>query len=112
MSRRAGAVRVLRTAMAAAVLGLGFAFGVVQPAQAAAQDVFDGYDVQATLNPDGTVGGLQLQTLGGNSYTRAAAEAASRAIYQCQPYRLPADRYNLWREISPLRFDPRQMMEQ
>ena len=25
----------------------------------------------------------------GNPYTRAAAEAASRAIYQCQPYRLP-----------------------
>jgi hypothetical protein len=48
----------------------------------------------------------------GNGYTRAAAEAASRAIYQCQPYRLPADRYSVWREISPLRFDPRQMMEQ
>ena len=48
----------------------------------------------------------------GNRYTRAAAEAASRAIYQCQPYRLPPDRYNQWREINPLRFDPRQMMNQ
>jgi len=45
-------------------------------------------------------------------YTRAASEAASRAVYQCQPYRLPADRYSLWREINPLRFDPRQMMGQ
>jgi len=75
-----------------------------------ARDLVVDFDLR--LNPDGTVGGLQLQTLGGNAYTRAAAEAASRAIYQCQPYRLPPDRYNLWREINPLRFDPRQMMEQ
>jgi hypothetical protein len=80
-----------------------------------AQDLIVEYDL--ALNPDGTVGRLQM-TMGtaaaaaGNTYTRAAAEAASRAIYQCQPYRLPADRYNLWREINPLRFDPRQMMGQ
>ena len=48
----------------------------------------------------------------GNPYTRASSEAASRAIYQCQPYRLPAESYNQWREINPLRFDPRQMMGQ
>jgi len=80
-----------------------------------AQDLVVEYDL--ALNPDGTVGRLQM-TMGtaaaaaGNTYTRAAAEAASRAIYQCQPYRLPADRYNQWREINPLRFDPRQMMGQ
>ncbi|HET7086916.1 MAG TPA: hypothetical protein VFI23_19265 [Rhizomicrobium sp.] len=70
-----------------------------------------------SLNPDGTVGRLQMTPgtaaqASGNSYTRAASEAASRAIYQCQPYRLPPDRYNLWREINPLGFDPRQMMGQ
>ena len=69
-------------------------------------------DFTLNLNPDGTVGRLQLLTLNGNSYTRAAAEAASRAIYQCQPYRLPQNRYEDWREISRMRFDPRQMMEQ
>lgn len=74
-------------------------------------------DFGLRLNPDGTVGSLQLTpgtqvAAASNAYTRAAAEAASRAIYQCQPYRLPADRYNVWREINPLRFDPRQMMEQ
>lgn len=69
-------------------------------------------DYALTLNPDGTVGRLQLLTLEGNTYTRAAAEAASRAIYQCQPYRLPQNRYQDWREISRLRFDPRQLMEQ
>ena len=74
-------------------------------------------DYALRLNRDGTVATLQLtpgtqMMAASNAYTRAAAEAASRAIYQCQPYRLPADRYNVWREINPLRFDPRQMMEQ
>ncbi len=80
-----------------------------------ARDLIVDYDL--SLNPDGTVSRLQLTpgtaaTAAVNSYTRAAAEAASRAIYECQPYRLPQDRYNLWREINPLRFDPRQMMGQ
>ena len=80
-----------------------------------ANDLIVDYDL--SLNPDGTVSRLQM-TPGtavrgaGNGYTRAAAEAASRAIYECQPYHLPQDRYSLWREINPLRFDPRQMMEQ
>jgi hypothetical protein len=80
-----------------------------------ARDLVVDYDL--SLNPDGTVGRLQMTPgtaaqAAGSGYTRAAAEAASRAIYQCQPYRLPPDRYNVWREINPLRFDPRQMMEQ
>lgn len=69
------------------------------------------------LNQDGTVARVAMAAssqvaAAANPFTRAAAEAASRAIYQCQPYRLPPDRYAQWREISPLRFDPRQMMEQ
>jgi hypothetical protein len=75
-----------------------------------AADLVVDYDLR--LNRDGTVASLQLQTLNGNPYTRAAAEAASRAIYQCQPYRLPPDRYSTWQEIDPLHFDPRKMMEQ
>jgi hypothetical protein len=80
-----------------------------------ARDLIVDYDL--SLNPDGTVGRLQMTPgtaaqAAGNGYTRAASEAASRAIYQCQPYRLPPDRYNMWREVNPLRFDPRQMMEQ
>ncbi len=74
-------------------------------------------DYALRLNQDGTVASLQMTpgtqvAAASNAYTRAASEAASRAIYQCQPYRLPLDRYNVWREINPLRFDPRQMMEQ
>lgn len=80
-----------------------------------AQDLIVDYDL--SLNPDGSVGRLSMTPgtaaeAAGNSYTRAAAEAASRAIYQCQPYRLPPDRYAQWRQINPLRFDPRQMMGQ
>jgi len=80
-----------------------------------ARDLIVDYDL--SLNPDGTVSRLQMTpgtaaAATGSAYTRAAAEAASRAIYECQPYRLPQDRYSLWREINPLRFDPRQMMEQ
>lgn len=80
-----------------------------------ARDLIVDYDLN--LNPDGTVGRLQMTpgtaaAAAGNGYTRAAAEAASRAIYQCQPYRLPPDRFAQWREINPLRFDPRQMMGQ
>jgi len=64
------------------------------------------------LNRDGTVASLEILSVRPNSYGAAAAEAASRAIYQCQPYRLPLERYAQWREFRPLRFDPRQMMAQ
>ena len=80
-----------------------------------ANDLVVDFDLQ--LNSDGTVSG-RPQLSGnsaaamGNPYTRAAAEAASRAIYQCAPYNLPAKRYSEWREINPLRFDPRDMMGQ
>lgn len=70
-------------------------------------------DFDLALNPDGTPGRADSDALSSaNPFTRAAAEAARRAIFQCQPYKLPPDRYSQWREINPLRFDPRQMMEQ
>ena len=80
-----------------------------------ANDLVVDFDLQ--LNPDGTVMGRpQLSASSaaamGNPYTRAAAEAANRAIYQCAPYKLPAQRYSDWKQISPLRFDPREMMGQ
>jgi len=65
------------------------------------------------LNQDGTVA-QPPQLLSSNSadpFMRAAAEAARRAIYTCQPYRLPPDRYNQWQDIK-LNFDPRQMVGQ
>jgi hypothetical protein len=70
-------------------------------------------DFDVMLNPDGTVAKATSDALNSsNSYTRASASAAQRAIYTCQPYRLPGDRYSQWREINPFHFDPRQMMGQ
>lgn len=70
-------------------------------------------DYAFSLNPDGTLAGPpQLLTGRGNSYTRAAADAALRAIATCQPYRLPQRRYQDWKDISRMHFDPRQYVEQ
>lgn len=74
-------------------------------------------DYELRLNPDGTVGSLSLLPgsalrAASSPYTRAAAEAASRAVYRCAPYHLPAKDYAEWRDISPLHFDPRQLMQQ
>ena len=63
MRRPPTTARFVRAVMAAAVLGLGLSFAVPQPAVAASQDVFDGYDVQATLNTDGTVDVVETITL-------------------------------------------------
>jgi outer membrane biosynthesis protein TonB len=67
-------------------------------------------DFEVFLSPDGSVAQPpQLLANSGDPYFRAAAEAARRAIYSCAPYRLPADRYNLWRDIN-YHFDPSEMM--
>lgn len=41
-------------------------------------------------------------------FFRPAAESAMRAVMQCQPYRMPAAKYEQWRDML-LTFDPRQM---
>jgi hypothetical protein len=72
-------------------------------------------DFDLRLNPDGTVAAASSPALSNanpNPYNRAAASAGEAAIFKCQPYKLPADRYSQWSEINPLRFDPRQMMNQ
>lgn|SRR5512135_364912 len=68
------------------------------------------------LAPDGNV--VQPPQLAADSaaqaasdpFMRAAAEAARRAIYTCAPYKLPADKYNIWRDIT-VDFDPRKMFQ-
>jgi outer membrane biosynthesis protein TonB len=73
-------------------------------------------DFDLFLSPNGMVAqppqlvGQSASEAVTNPYTRAAKEAAERAIYECQPYKLPTDKYSLWREINPFHFDPRQMM--
>lgn len=47
----------------------------------------------------------------GDSYFRAAADSVLRAIRnpRCNPLELPADKYDLWKEMT-VTFDPREML--
>jgi hypothetical protein len=69
------------------------------------------------LNRDGTVVGVPQLTAdsaadaAGNPFMRAAAEAGRRAIMTCQPYKLPPDKYDTWRDITSLDFDPSKMVQ-
>jgi len=61
------------------------------------------------LNKDGTLEGYPTVTNQGSSpFFQAAADSAVRAVYQCQPYVLPAAKYALWRDMI-LNFDPSLM---
>lgn len=61
------------------------------------------------LNEDGTlVGYPTVANSGASPFFRAAADSAVRAVYQCQPYALPSEKYALWRDII-LNFDPSEM---
>lgn len=46
-----------------------------------------------------------------STYVQAAADAARRAVLnpRCQPFQLPQNRYDLWKEIR-FNFDPRDML--
>jgi outer membrane biosynthesis protein TonB len=46
-----------------------------------------------------------------DAFKAAAAIAAKQAIYDCAPYKLPADQYAQWRDFV-FTFDPTQMMGQ
>jgi hypothetical protein len=61
------------------------------------------------LNEDGTLVGYPTVANNGSSpFFQAAADSAVRAVYQCQPYSLPSDKYALWRDMI-LNFDPSEM---
>jgi len=64
------------------------------------------------LKPDGTLSEpprIDDQSRMDEPYYRAAAESALRAISQCQPYDLPPDQYDVWKEID-WTFDPSKMI--
>jgi outer membrane biosynthesis protein TonB len=61
------------------------------------------------LNEDGTlVGYPTIANSDSSPFFQAAADSAVRAVYQCQPYQLPAEKYALWRDMI-LNFDPSDM---
>lgn len=61
------------------------------------------------LNEDGTlVGYPTIANSDPSPFFQAAADSAVRAVYQCQPYDLPSEKYALWRDMI-LNFDPSDM---
>lgn len=70
--------------------------------------------VRISLNKDGTVRGqpeLIGQGVFKSQFEKIAAESAVRAILLCQPYKLPIEKYERWRDTT-LNFDPREMFGQ
>ena len=61
------------------------------------------------LNMDGTVAGVPevLESPQGQ-YSNAAPESAIRAVHKCDPYILPAEKYDAWKQVK-ITFDPRDM---
>ena len=77
-----------------------------------AQDII--VEIEVKLRPDGHVLGAIITNrseLKSDPFKLAAGESALRAVLNpsCQPYILPANRYNVWKDIK-LTFNPREML--
>ncbi|WP_159586168.1 cell envelope integrity protein TolA [Chelativorans xinjiangense] len=65
--------------------------------------------IQFRLDPSGAVeGNPEIVSSVSSSVERAVADSARRAILRCQPYNLPAEKYNAWAEMK-MNFDPTDM---
>jgi outer membrane biosynthesis protein TonB len=76
---------------------------------AGAQDVKDiVVQVQISLRQDGSLAADPIPLNRGTGAFQVVAESALRAVRRCAPYRLPAAKYDVWKEVE-INFDPRQM---
>jgi len=65
--------------------------------------------VRFDLNPDGSLSRPpEVVDAPTGSFGQVAAESALRAVRRCEPYALPAQKYENWRQIV-INFDPRAM---
>jgi len=65
--------------------------------------------VRFALNRDGSVAGQPtVVNRDANALFQVAAESATRAVRRCQPFRLPAAKYEAWRDVE-VKFDPNDM---
>jgi len=65
--------------------------------------------VRVQFRTDGTLSAEPtLMNRGSSPYFQVAAESAMRAVRRCQPYTLPAAKYDIWRDVE-VTFDPRDM---
>ena len=66
--------------------------------------------LRLALDLDGTLTRPpEILTRGSGLAFLAAADSARRAVLRCQPYALPAEKYDAWRDIK-VNFDPREML--
>jgi hypothetical protein len=69
-------------------------------------------ELHVQLNADGSVRAVAItdqSRLQSDNFFRAAAESAARAVYECAPLHLPADKYSQWQDMI-LNFDPSQIL--
>jgi hypothetical protein len=72
-----------------------------------AQDLIVRLRIQ--FRPDGTLSAEpELLNQGSSPYFRVATESAMRAVRRCQPYTMPAAKYDIWKDVE-VTFDPRDM---
>ena len=66
--------------------------------------------IRFSLDRAGSISGMPEIISGGGSagVERVAAESARRAVLQCAPYDLPAEKYDAWAEVI-VNFDPSEM---
>ncbi|MCB9991843.1 MAG: energy transducer TonB [Rhodospirillales bacterium] len=69
-------------------------------------------DLKLFMNPDRSVRDIHIvnqMRYNSDTFFRAAADAARRAVFRCSPLDVPPAKYELWSEIE-VRFDPRKML--
>lgn len=65
--------------------------------------------LRIVLNEDGTLSRApEVVNNHPSPFFPPAADSAVRAVFQCQPYRMPAEKYSEWRDML-LNFDPSHM---
>jgi hypothetical protein len=65
--------------------------------------------LRIALNEDGSLTRApEIDNDLASPFFRPAADSAVRAVMQCQPYRMPPEKYGQWRDML-LTFDPRRM---
>jgi colicin import membrane protein len=65
--------------------------------------------IRLQFNPDGTLNKApEIMNPQGSSYFVAISESALRAVQDCEPFNLPAPRYEVWRDIV-INFQPKDM---
>jgi outer membrane biosynthesis protein TonB len=74
---------------------------------AAARDVDISVPVHFTLSPDGNVTSVHADPTS-DPIAAATASAAVSAVKGCEPYQLPPDKYDLWKEVT-LDFNPNML---